>query len=614
MKHFVLAHRPWGTLADEDMLKIVDASVTSRPHTLCRGLTWHAILFGDGDGAAALTEPVAGAGVAALDNRDELSADHCGSRATGSDVALSLWHLARSCQPAAARGMLGAFGVVLVTDDGRDVLIARDALGVAPVYYRFVGDTLVVSSSAMALACNCDIDREYVAEYLVGGGNPEGRTIWDAVRALMPGSIATRQGNTLRVQTYWSALDFDAQVNVDADAAAEEFRALFAKAVRASVGTAPGTWAELSGGVDSSSVVSMATVLARQGVIPNAIGGTISIVDDLGWGDERRYSDAVVRHYGLHSIQLPAAWPFADDGIAPPPADAPYAGYLQYAADRRYKRTLATVGCARLLSGHGADHYLTAQLVYVADYLASGRVGPALTALISWATTTRRSVWEGLLGFGIFPLLSAQRRRRAAAKRQVPRWLRTKFIADYDLPSRTLAVRRYAGAWGHKAASAMATDIAMLVPDLHPSRVFDSPSVRYPFLYRPLIELALRLPAPVVAMPRRNKLIVRRALGDDLPIEVRTRMSKGRVGTRCVWALNHEATNVDALLDNSVLHELGFVSVKKLRKQIERARLGRNVSLPLLLATLSLELWLRHNWKQQVSVVGEREVSAMASV
>jgi asparagine synthase (glutamine-hydrolysing) len=116
--------------------------------------------------------------------------------------------------------------------------------------------------------------------------------------------------------------------------------------------------------------------------------------------------------------------------------------------------------------------------------------------------------------------------------------------------------------------------------------------MRYPFLYRPLVEWSLRLPATQRVRPHARKWILREATRDVLPETVRTRATKGGIDARILWSLQHEHVRVDALLRDPVLAQLGCIDPTPLRVAVEQARHGRPVNNVSLMSALSLETWL----------------------
>jgi hypothetical protein len=116
--------------------------------------------------------------------------------------------------------------------------------------------------------------------------------------------------------------------------------------------------------------------------------------------------------------------------------------------------------------------------------------------------------------------------------------------------------------------------------------------LRYPFLYRPLVEFCLALPADARIRPPRTKWILREAMRNVLPERVRTRATKGAIDARILWSLNREGHRVDALLRAPVLADLGVVCADTLRAAVARAREGICPNPVHLMSTLALETWL----------------------
>lgn len=595
VKDFLLIHRAKGGLSDDDLRQFLTPKLAAVVGVAHHEATWSAVAFGAGAGAEVMwaMNGAGGAGVAALDNAAQLAATgkYCGVPLADAELALN--HLA-TVGADSIKAVLGAFGLAYVDHGGQRVTLARDAIGVAPIYYRFLGDVLAVSSSATALSLNCEVDREYVAEYLVRGTNPEGRTIYNGVRAIPAGTYARRAHDRLQLVKFWSTRDFAPDYETDANNASREFRQLLDTAVAACIGGDQETWSELSGGVDSSSIVSVAATLKRRDPFSVGLRGTLSMVDELGWGDERQFSRAVAEHHNVRNVEVTMPRPFVDGERPLQLADTPSRGFAWAYDAEPVKQTLRDLGCSRVLSGLGPDHYLRTSLVHAADLIAIGRLGSAAKDILAWSVATRSSFWHNLSRRCVVPLMTQRARQRSrVANRSVPRWIESDFAVEFDLRGRTEPVRRYSGRWGHKRDSFIAFDFMDLEQQLHPSSVFNTPHTRYPFLYRPLVEYALRLPHYMRARPHQNKLVMRRALGDDLPSIVRTRSGKGRVGTRAVWALTHNGGVVDQLLTDPLLADFGFINPRQLRRSIERARRGELGNWVDAITTLSLELWLR---------------------
>ena len=115
---------------------------------------------------------------------------------------------------------------------------------------------------------------------------------------------------------------------------------------------------------------------------------------------------------------------------------------------------------------------------------------------------------------------------------------------------------------------------------------------RYPFLYRPLVELTLQFPPELKVQPNARKIALREAMRGVLPEAVRTRLGKGGVGARMLWALNHERRRVESMLRDPVLAQMGYVDAASLRNAYEETRTGKKQLTVPLFSTLALETWL----------------------
>ncbi len=561
-------------------------------------------LAGDGFAAAARTGPDAprpllarrgallAVGDVRLDNRAEVAAwgGACGARGTDLELVLGAY-VARGTE--CLDGMLGDFAFAL-WDGGRGTLTAmRDPFGVKALFLAREGGALLLSSRLEALAGGCGFDEEWVADFLVGGAAHSERTVWAGVRAVAPGERLAWTWGRLAARRFWRAADFAPAESVDERAATQRFRELFEEAVRTRTEGEAGVWSQLSGGLDSSSVVSVAQTLAAAGRGP-ALAGTVTVVDTLGDGDERRYSDTVVNRWGLRNEQLVDHWAWQDDGAPPAATDEPRSHFPFWARDRALVARVRGAGGRVLLSGQGSDHYLGGSWSYVTDLLAAGRVRTGLRELTRLSVAARRSFWTGLGRHGVFPFLpTAAKLRFARPHEGVPAWLDADFVRRAGVAERLPAVRQLAAPrGGSRFAHEVATEMAALAAFVERGPFQDGIEMRYPFLHRPLVEHSLRLPPAMRIRAGTGKYVLREAMRGILPEEVRTRRGKGGIDARLLWAMSREADRLRELLRDPEIARRGWVRADALRAAVEAARQGEVRSLPFLLCSLSLETWL----------------------
>jgi asparagine synthase (glutamine-hydrolysing) len=181
----------------------------------------------------------------------------------------------------------------------------------------------------------------------------------------------------------------------------------------------------------------------------------------------------------------------------------------------------------------------------------------------------------------------------SAAPYRMPPWIATDLVRRFDLERRLPAIRLRSGPARGKFAGNVAVQLDSLPSFLERGQFGGGFEVRYPYLYRPLLELGLRLPASLRAQPYARKAVLREAMRGILPEGVRTRSGKGGIDARIVWSLSRERARVDEILREPVLAQLGCIEPGRLREAVDATREGRLAAPATLFGVLSLESWLR---------------------
>lgn len=535
----------------------------------------------DGSGATlGRWRGIVAAGDVRLDNRDEVA--HIGGLRTDdteTDLELVLAALdaaGESCVPR----LLGDFTFVAWDARACKLVAARDAFGVKPLYRRSAPGLLAYSSHVTPLRREETYDREYIAAALVGAP-PADRTIWPGVDVVGAGVLERQRGTVLTRDRYWNASAFSPARDGDEEANSQRFRELLERGIRARAGGGGEVWAQLSGGLDSSTVVALAGMMDG---VRQRLAGTITVVDSLGEGDERVFSDAVVRRFGLRNEQVRDYWAWQDDGAPPPLTEQPTPMYPFHARDRRVHEIVQRAGARVLLSGMGADHYLSGSLDYITDMAGTLRLGAALREVTAWSVATRRSFWRLGARYLVRPFLPSRLRPHRTAA--MPPWL----LASPAEPS---IEARSGAASSSRFAARAAAHLDGLPGWLERWPFGDDVEMRYPFLYRPLVEWSLRLPVRQLIRPSARKWILREATRGVLPEAVRTRSTKGGIDARILWSLHRERSRIDDMLKDPILAQLGCVDAAELRNAVNAARCGVPVHNVHLFSALSLETWLR---------------------
>lgn len=223
----------------------------------------------------------------------------------------------------------GMFAFAIWDQPRRRLFLARDRLGIKPLYYSRRGDRVVFGSEIKAILEVRDVPRELevraLADYLTFMWIPAPRTIFRDVCKLPAGHVATLDERGFRVREYWD-LSFPEPAETNPALLTERFLAELEESVGVHLLADVPLGAFLSGGIDSSSVVAMMARLMEEPVITNSIG-----FEEDGY-NELRYADVVAERFHTrhhrHIVRPDAvdvverlAWhydePFADNSAVP---------------------------------------------------------------------------------------------------------------------------------------------------------------------------------------------------------------------------------------------------------------------------------------------------------
>jgi asparagine synthase (glutamine-hydrolysing) len=170
----------------------------------------------------------------------------------------------------------GMFGIALWDRPRQRLLLARDRLGIKPLYLWPHAGGLAFASELKSLeqldGFPDQPDSTALLRYLALGYVPDPLCIWQGVRKLAPGHLAVwRPGQPLEERQWWSPL-VPEQSEIGEQEAAQEIRRLLVDAVQCHLESDVPLGAFLSGGIDSSAVVAQMTRLASGRVKTFSIG------------------------------------------------------------------------------------------------------------------------------------------------------------------------------------------------------------------------------------------------------------------------------------------------------------------------------------------------------
>jgi asparagine synthase (glutamine-hydrolysing) len=189
----------------------------------------------------------------------------------------------------------GMFAFAVWDEAHQALFMARDRLGIKPLFYTNLNPGIVFASEVKALLAHPGVRREMnppaVDAYFELGYIPGPDTIFSGIRALSPGSWLEYTGRCLSIERYWIP-DFSRNGPVgNEDELLEHLDQRLNDAVKSHLVADVPVGAFLSGGIDSSLVCAIAQRHVKEPLQTFTIGFD-------GGGDERRYARVVAAHIG----------------------------------------------------------------------------------------------------------------------------------------------------------------------------------------------------------------------------------------------------------------------------------------------------------------------------
>jgi len=232
--------------------------------------------------------------------RDELTA--LGHRFRSNTDTEAIIHAYEQYGDAFLNRLRGMFGLAIWDAGKNRLVLARDRLGIKPIYYSDVGGPLCFCSEIkgiLELRASAELDSVSLASYLHLLYVPPPSTIFKAVCALRPGHGLVWEGGVSRVERYWEITRPPARR--DYQSMVEGLRELLDSVVKLHLASDVPLGAFLSGGLDSSTLVAL---MARNSSTPVRTY-CMTFREEEGLYDEREYARIVADHFGTIHTEIP---------------------------------------------------------------------------------------------------------------------------------------------------------------------------------------------------------------------------------------------------------------------------------------------------------------------
>jgi asparagine synthase (glutamine-hydrolysing) len=483
----------------------------------------------------------------------------------------------------------------------RSLILAKDPIGTRPLYYSIDQDQVtwcsILDPLVLFAGKSFPLNEEYIAGWFSSFPATH-LTPYVGIESVPPSSFVRLAVGQRTVSKYWD-FDPDKRIRYSTDAEYEEhFRAVFRESVRRRLRSDSPVLAELSGGMDSSSIVCMADAIVAQQSGETPIIDTLSYFSDSepNWNERPHFSKVEEKrgrigfHIDLGSQDL-RPFEIERKGFQAAPGSG----------NRRNKVATERSNCIRagahrvLLSGIGGDEVtggVPTPTPELADLIARVRLRTLARQLKVWALAKRKP-WFHLLLETISQFLPSAIVSIPSHHRP-PSWLQSDFVKRYRFALAGYKSRlKLFGPLASFQENVSTLDALrrQLTCNALPS---DPPyEKRYPYLDRELLEFLCAIPREQIVRPRQRRSLMRRALVGIVPNEILDRRRKAYVSRAPLAALSRERACVDELSINMIASSLGIVSAPCFAQTVQKAREGQEVPIVTLMRTIELEIWLR---------------------
>ncbi len=441
----------------------------------------------------------------------------------------------------------GMFAFAIWDTRTRELLLARDRLGVKPLYYVHTADgALYFASEIKALlatdAVRASLNLREFPDYLANHGTCGEETLFEGVKRLPPGHTLVWRNGAIRIDRYWS-LSFDpAAIDHRPDRVLiDEYRERFRESVRLRLMADVPLGMFLSGGIDSASITAMMSTLVTDPI------KTFSVAFAEREANELAYARLVAERYKTdhHEIvvspeqffgALPTLVWHEDEPIAHPSSIA--LNFVSRLAAERVKVVLTGEGSDETLGGYGRYRYtvwnmalgrLAEGLTGSMGHRLGGAVIDALPRGSRWQSRLRRTALNRPatlddLYFDNFAVFD----RRAIRALLSPTHRESLGSVNPYAAAHELLRASDAGSLLNKLLNVdLFTYLHELLMKQDQMSMAASIESRVPFLDHPLVEFTATLPERLKLRGRTTKYILREAMRDFLPAEI---LSRGKMG------------------------------------------------------------------------------------
>jgi asparagine synthase (glutamine-hydrolysing) len=508
----------------------------------------------------------------------------------------------------------GMFAFAIWDSEKRSLFIARDRLGIKPLYYRLTPESFLFASEIKVIFAHGGMRPDFhfaaLPEYLAFGYLSGEETFYNGVRKLMPGHrLELNETGELKIHQYWDLNVASREPIRDESYYVQTYRDLLEQAVGSHLMSDVPLGVFLSGGVDSSAVAALMTRIRKSPIETFSVGYTEQTYSELP------YARAVARH--LNSVHhevlvseneffdaLPQLIWHEDEPVVWPSSVSLY-----------FVAKLAREHVTVVLTGEGSDETLGGYTRYaftlknqafgqIYRWFVPGFLRLAIRNLIAQSpvigATLRRKLAHTFLGLDASSWSSFYFDNFYSAFGEAEQ---TQLLTDQALQKcpRGQAYEHVLGYWdnsrGELLHRLLYTDIKTYLVELLMKQdnmsMAASVESRVPFLDHVLVEFATRIPAEVQLKGLTGKNILKKAVEDLLPHSILYRPKLGFPTPWSGWLAGNRLDAIEKLLLEGRSLQRGYFRREAIERLFAEHRAKYRDHYDRIWRLLNLELWHR---------------------
>lgn len=534
---------------------------------------------------------------------------------TDTEVLLTAFaHWGAECLPR----LNGMFAFGIWDNQTRTLTLARDHVGIKPLYYSAGPRSFIFASEVKAILATGLVERaldtEALHQFLTFLWTPDPKTLFKNIHTLPPAHVLTLREDQIKINEWWDISFSEIEENKSEAWWQEQVLNTLEHVVKMEMVADVPLGSFLSGGIDSSALVALMKRQSNGRRVSTYTAGMAAedlrydiIPDDVAWA--RRVNQQLDTDY--HEIMLRPAvqelLPKLVYHMDEPPIDMAIPSYLISRAARETRTVM--------LSGMGGDEVFAGYPRQLAMKIAGAMDPVPLMLRRPLMKTISQTLPGGLPGKLTAPLRNAKKFARSAALDFEERYLGygTYFTDEakqrlYTEDLRT-ATREFDAYADHKRYFARVANVAplnrLLYVDLKTflpclnlittdkTSMAANLEVRVPFLNREMLELTAHMPPELKLKGFKRKYILKKALEGVLAPDVIWRKKAGFGAPIRSWLRGPLKPLVDDLLSEEVVKRRGLFQPAEVRRIIEANHSGREDFSLQVFQLLNFELWQR---------------------